>query len=170
MFDELLPFQLSFEPLQASHAVPHRDVRVTPYHTSHLDGFRKRFQSAHPGDYAAYSFLIEAPGLRIGHSADLGKPEDLEPLVRQPLDLLVCELAHFEPESLFQFLQGRPISHCIFVHLGPQPWHNLEQTRALAEQLLPGMKLSFPRDLETFQIRAAAPDAHAPTRIPKPNA
>lgn len=156
LFDELLPFRLSYEPLRAGQTVPQGDVRVTPYHTSHLESFRKTFQAAHPGEYAAYSFLIEAPGLRIGHSADLGKPEDLEPLLREPLDLLVCELAHFEPESLFQYLQGRPIAHCIFVHLGRHSWQNLPKTRALAKRMLPGMKLSFPADLDSFSIPSCA--------------
>lgn len=152
LFEELLPFRLIFEPIEAGKAVLHDQVRVTPFRTSHLDGFRKSFQAKYPGDYLACSFLLESPEARIGHSADLGKPEDLEPLVRQPLDLLVCELAHFPPERLFEFLQGRQIKHLAFVHLGREFWVHLEKTRTLAARLLPGMSLSFPKDQEMIQL------------------
>lgn len=152
LFDELLPFHLRLEALRAGQPVMTGPVRVTPYRTSHLDQLRWRFQAKYPGEYAAYCFLIEAEDRRIGHSADLGAPEDLEPLLGQPLDLLVCEMAHFSPEAAFAYLRGRPIRHLVFTHLHRPFWENLDAIRRLAASQLPGIKLSFPHDRETLPL------------------
>jgi ribonuclease BN (tRNA processing enzyme) len=152
LFDEVLPFQLVFEPLQAGRTVTHAGIRVTPFRTSHLDGFRRSFQTRYPGDYDAFSFLIETDRLRIGHTADLGAVSDLEPLVAKPLDLLTCELAHFKAEELFEYLKVRDIKHVLFMHLGRPYWEKLEQVRKLAAQMLPNFRLSFPRDLEVVSL------------------
>ncbi len=62
--------------------------------------------------------------LRIAHSADLGAPQDLAPLLEKPLDLLVCELAHFEPKDLFRYLKGRDIGRIVFIHMARQHREN----------------------------------------------
>jgi len=152
LFEELFQFRLRFVPLREGKSVRHGKVGVTPHRTSHLEGLRRRFQRKYPGDYAAYSFLIEAGDRRIAHSADLGKPEDLEPLLDGPVDVLVCELAHFEPAKLFRYLQAREIGRVIFIHLGRRHWARLAQTRRLAAKLLTGIKHSFARDQQVFRL------------------
>ncbi len=152
LFEELFQFELSMEPLEAGKLVRHGSVRVTPFLTSHLDGLKKRFQGKYPGDYAAYCFLIEAGKWRIGHTADLGSVEDLEPLLARPLDLLVCELAHFTPRRLFRYLKGRPVRRIVFTHLGRQYWEDLTETRRLAQAMLDGVKFSFARDQEVITL------------------
>ena len=152
LFDELLPFRLKFESLQSGQPVTHGPVRVIPCPTSHLESFRLAFAEKHPGDFAAFSFLLETDRLRIAHSADLGQVADLEPLLIQPLDLLVCELAHFKPEELFAFLKGRAIQEIAFTHLGRSCWERLEETRRLAATSLPGIKLHFPKDQEVITL------------------
>ncbi len=89
---------------------------------------------------------------RVGHSSDLGKPEDLEPLLREPLDLLVCELAHFPPKDIFSYLKGRPIKHVAFVHLGRNLWQNLAATRRLAASMLPELPHTFARDYDEISF------------------
>ena len=158
LFDELLPFRLSFSPLANAEPVVAQTVRVTPFFTTHLQTLRKTFQAKYPGDYAAYCFLLEAEGRRIGHSADLGSPRDLEPLLAQPLDLLVCEIAHFQPEELFGYLRGREIKHIAFTHVARYYWERLEETRRLATRLLPSTKFSFPQDDDILQLE---PQPHA---------
>jgi ribonuclease BN (tRNA processing enzyme) len=152
LFDELLPFRLTFSPWSIGEPVVQNNVRVTPFPTSHLHGMRKTFQSKYPGDYAAFCFLLESEGRRIGHSADIGSPTDLEPLLAKPLDLLVCEVAHFRPEELFSYLKGRDIKRIAFTHVARYNWERLEETRQLAARLMPGANFSFPRDLETIQL------------------
>jgi ribonuclease BN (tRNA processing enzyme) len=153
LFDELFKFELIFEPLEEGRTVKQGTVQVTPFRTTHLDRLRQTFQGKYPGDYAAYSFLIEAGGLRIGHSADLGAVEDLEPLLARPLDLLVCELSHFTPRRLFSYLRNRDIRQTIFTHLGRRYWEDLAETRRLARTMLPGVRFAFARDQEVFRLR-----------------
>jgi hypothetical protein len=152
LYEELLPFRLIFSPWSTGQPVVHDALQITPYPTTHLRGLRKTFQAKYPGDYAAYCFLLESEGRRIGHSADLGSPTDLEPLLAKPLDLLVCEVAHFKPEELFSYLQGREIKRIAFTHVARCYWERLEETRSLASRLLPGIGFSFPRDLEIINM------------------
>jgi ribonuclease Z len=152
LFDELFKFDLIMEPFEAGKPIRQGGVRVTPFHTSHLNRLKQSFQAKYPGDYAAYCFLIESAKLRIGHSADLGSVEDLEPLLARPLDLLVCELSHFTPRRLFSYIKGRDIRQIIFTHLGRPYWEDLTETRRLARAMLPGAKFSFVRDQEVITL------------------
>jgi phosphoribosyl 1,2-cyclic phosphodiesterase len=152
IFDELLPFDLQLRPWPAAGAVRVRGARVSVFPTSHLNGFRAHFATKYRVDFRAYCLLLEGGGLRVGHSADLGQPADLEPLLQKPLDLLVCELAHFAPEALFSFLGGRKVKRVVFVHLSRTNWENLDRVRRLAKRLLPDIPHTFARDGEHIRI------------------
>jgi ribonuclease BN (tRNA processing enzyme) len=152
IFDEVLPFRLRLLPLHSGKPVKVNQVRVTPFPTSHLDGLRSMFHKKYRSDFTAHCFLLEGGGRRIGHSADLGKPEDLAPLLDKPLDLLVCEVAHFFPEQLFGYLHGRPIKRVVFVHLARPFQEKLAQTRRLAARMLPDIPHTFARDLEEIRF------------------
>jgi ribonuclease BN (tRNA processing enzyme) len=152
IFKELLQFQLQFIPLKVGRAVLTGDVKVTPYPSTHLEQLRRAYQRRYPQEFAAYCFLIEKGPLRIGHSADIGCPEDLEPLLRKPLDLLVCELSHFQAEDLFLYLQSRDIKRIIFMHMGRPYWENMKATQKLAARMLPHMKIVFAKDNQEFPL------------------
>ncbi|MBU6398823.1 MAG: MBL fold metallo-hydrolase [Verrucomicrobia bacterium] len=152
IFDELLAFRLQFEPLEVAVPVTIHNVQVTPYPTTHLASLRQAYHAKYPQDFAAYCFRLESDRIRIGHSADLGAPEDLAPLLERPLDLLVCELAHFRSEDLFRFLRGRPVKRILFVHVDRHRWNHLEETRALAEKMLDGIPFAFARDGEEIRL------------------
>ena len=152
IFEELIGFRLIYEPLKSEQVVEMNGIRVTPFLTTHLDALRKAFQAKYPQPFEAFCFLLEAGRLRIGHSADLGKPNDLDPLLQKPLDLLVCELAHFTPEDLFAYLQGKPIKRVVFIHLNRAYWEQLPAVRKLAAQMLPRLPHTFARDLETVTL------------------
>ncbi len=146
IFDELLPFRPKLLPMREQKPVAVGGVRVTAYCTSHLDGFRAMFQKKYRADFSSYCFLLEGTGRRVGHSSDLGRPEDLEPLLQKPLDLLVCELAHFSPEQIFSYLRGRKIKRVAFVHLARAYRDDLARIRRLAAKMLIGTAHSFPGD------------------------
>jgi ribonuclease BN (tRNA processing enzyme) len=150
LFPELFKFDLRFEALRLRKPIAGGGVRITPFRSSHLDQFRLSFQKKYPQKFEAFCFLIESGDLRIGHSADIGRPEDLEPLLQKPLDLLVCELAHFSPEALFRYVSGREIRRIIFIHLARPFWSNIQHTRRLAARRLGGIPFSFARDGEEF--------------------
>jgi hypothetical protein len=69
-------------------------------------------------------------------------------LLTQPLDLLVCELAHFSPVEIFSYLQGRAIKRVVFVHVARELWANLGPTRRLAAKMLRDIPHTFARDLQ----------------------
>lgn len=144
--NDLLKFRLRLAPLKAGKPIAFPQIRVTPFRTTHLDGLRAALPKNLRKDMESYCFLIESGRRRIGHSADLGKPEDLEPLLRKPLDLLVCEMAHFSPEEIFRYLRDRPIRRVVFVHLARAAWDRIDKTRRLAAKMLPDIPHTFPSD------------------------
>lgn len=146
IFDELLSFRLQFEPLCAHEPIQIGNACVTAFPTTHLESFRRRFQERYPQNFASFCFLIEADNLRIGHSADIGAPEDLAPLLEQPIDLLVCELAHVNPEQLFDFLKGRQIRRIVFVHLTQKRFEHVDELRAQVVAQLGHIQVSFAVD------------------------
>ncbi len=152
LFDELFGFRLEFAPLEAGRTVAVAGARVTPFLTTHLDNLRVNYQKKYPQNFEAFSFLLEAGGVRIGHSADLGAPEDLAPLLEQPLDLLVCELAHFKPDALFDWLAGRPVKKLVLVHLAQRHWDNQAALLQAAASKLPGTRCSIARSGEEITL------------------
>jgi ribonuclease BN (tRNA processing enzyme) len=136
IFPDLLPFPFRLEPLRAGQPVMVDGVRVEAFPTTHLDGLRARFQAQYPQAFEAFSLLFECDGVRMGHSGDIGAVTDLDPLCRQPLDLLVCELAHVGIEEVCSYLRQRPVRRVVFVHLGRRLWEDVEGTsRELRRQL-----------------------------------
>jgi Cft2 family RNA processing exonuclease len=150
IFEELFNFRMKFSPLKTGRPFTTQGVRVTSFPTTHLDGFRSKFGKKYPIDFNAFSFLFERRGLRIGHSADLGKPDDLEPMLEKPLDLLVCELAHFSPEDMFFYLRGRRIKKIVFMHLARAYWEDFAKTKRLAAKMLPDIPHTFAHDGAVF--------------------
>lgn len=148
LFDEVLPFRLQLLALKNERSVNVGDVRITPHYTTHLDGTRARFGKKYRSDFSAYCFLIEHKDIRIGHSADLGKPQDLGPLVEDPLDLLVCELSHFTPSQIFSYLRDRPIDQIAFVHIGQVYRKDLPALRRLARKQISKTRCHFPNDCD----------------------
>ena len=53
----------------------------------------------------------------MGHTADIGDVRDLEPLLKDRPDLLICELSHVEPEPLCEVLKASPPGRVAFVHV-----------------------------------------------------
>ncbi len=152
LFEDLLGFELRFAPWHAGQGVTIEQTRVTPFPTTHLDELRRAFAPRHPQSFAAYSFLLETDQLRVAHSADLGAVEDLDPLVREPLDLLVCELAHFPPEALFRYLRGRAIKRLALIHVARPLWRDQEALRRRVAAGLDGLPFVIPRDGEEITL------------------
>lgn len=150
--EEQRPFRLDFKTMSGGLPTEIKDARITPFHTGHMNRLQAAMPDADPGAFECFCFLIEADGLRIGHSADLGSPQDLEPLLRARLDLLVCELAHFTPEALFDFLRGREIGRLALVHLGRKCWENRDSILEQARSSLPDVEVLIPNDGEVVGI------------------
>jgi ribonuclease BN (tRNA processing enzyme) len=153
LFEDLVGFPVYWEPLAPAVKIRDGEVTVTPHPTTHLESLRRAFQKQHrTGAFDSYGFTLEAAGRRVGHSGDIGHVDDLDPLLEQPLDLLVCELSHVPPADLFAKLRGRKIGHVVFVHVERQLWENLAATRKLARQGLGRMKVTFARDGDVVEF------------------
>lgn len=151
--EELIGFPIHWDPLVPSVEVREGDVSVTPFPTKHLESLRRAFQEKHPAIcYEAFSFLVEAPGVRIAHTADIGDVADLDPLLTKPLDLLVCELSHVAPEALFSRLRGRAIKQIVFVHLAREFWADRAGTRRMIASQLGDIPFSIAEDGDVFSV------------------
>jgi hypothetical protein len=147
LFPALMPFRMRWTPLRAGVAQKSGAVRLTPYPTRHLQSLAKHFQASHPEVcFEAFSFVLEAGGKRVAHSADIGHEDDLDPLLAKPLDLLVCELAHVEPEKVFVKLRGRSIGRVVFIHLANEYWTHRAALRRHARKCLGDIPFQFATD------------------------
>ena len=140
----MLPFRLAIHPWRHGKSLRWRGLRVLPVRNRHLAGFRKLCHC--PGTYESRSFRIEAGKRSLVWSADIASPEDLAPLLDRPVDTLVCELAHFPPESLFHFLANKKFRALILTHFGSHVVNSLPHVRRLAAKALPGRRILFARD------------------------
>jgi ribonuclease BN (tRNA processing enzyme) len=104
---------------QPGGSVTRGNLVVSTNPTSHLYGLRAFIDPDAMGRFLAYSlaFVWPASGKRLIYSADLGAPQDLDALLETPVDLLICELAHFEPEELFAYLADKPVRELCLTHL-----------------------------------------------------
>ena len=118
------------------------DLRVSINPTSHLYGLRAVIDAEAMGRFLAYSMAFEWPatGKRLIYSADLGVPQDLDALLERPVDLLVCELAHFEPEELFGYLEDKPVRELCLTHLTADFSARTAAICALGTKMLPHLK------------------------------
>lgn len=113
-------------------------IEVTTSPTTHLHGLRALLEPENRRRFLAYSLAFEADGRRLVCSADLGAPEDLEAILSKPCDVLVCELAHFEPEELFGYLHAKAIGRLCLTHLTARFQAEIPRIAALAAAMLPG--------------------------------
>jgi ribonuclease BN (tRNA processing enzyme) len=111
---EVLSFPLEIFQWQPETAMTLSGITVRPHATAHLNQLRQKV-----GNLSIESFLFEMTGAgkRFIYSGDLGSPEDLRGLLDQPLDLLICELAHFTPERLIDVLRGSSIGTLCLTHI-----------------------------------------------------
>jgi ribonuclease BN (tRNA processing enzyme) len=125
------------------------NVRVAP--TTHLDALVKRFGNArfHP-----FSLAFECPGFEFVASGDIGAPEDLLPHLQNGTDLLICELAHFPPPSLFRFLQKFRITRLVLTHGSAEVLANIDSVVAEARAMLPKTEIVFAEDKMKVQLPA----------------
>ena len=144
--DKLIGFPLEFHSWEK---LPGRAVeldgcrlRVSVHPTSHLYGLRELIDPSATDRFLAYSLAFDWPdtGKRLIYSADLGQPEDMEGILDQPCDLLICEMSHFEPEQLFAFLRDKPVRRLCLTHLTAEFGARTDEICALGTKMLPDLK------------------------------
>jgi ribonuclease BN (tRNA processing enzyme) len=110
-------FRCEVLPLKEKFTYDDENLTLTVYPNRHL---KDRFgENDHGLTSESYSFLMKSEGRIIIYSGDVAKPEDLEPLLKNKIDLLISEMAHFKPEELFHYLSKKNIDKIILTHIHP---------------------------------------------------
>jgi len=119
LFPELLPFKIEWHEISviSSPSVTFGSLTFTSFPTRHLYNFRKRFAAGNKqACFETLAVRVETPRCSFGFSADLDSPEDLTYLIKNPLNVLICEMTHFKPESLFEKMANTKVSKLILTH------------------------------------------------------
>lgn len=142
--EKLIGFAVEFHPWETLPAlVATLDggrLRVSVNASTHLDGLRAVIDPGAAERFLSYSIVLDWPesGKRLIYSADLGRPDDMAPVLDRPCDLLICEMSHFEPEELFAFLADKPVRRICLTHLTAEFGARTEEICALGRAKLPG--------------------------------
>lgn len=143
MPQDRLGFPLQISALRAGQSVSHSGISILPFHTTH-DCASGR---------CSFGFVISKGEKRIVFSGDLGAAEDLEPVLKEPVLYLICELSHIAPEDLVRVLANAKVEALLLTHIGRQYLDDIREIRQMLDNSLPGVKNIFlPMDGETFPI------------------
>ncbi len=152
LFDQLLPFKISFIPHSAGQPVQIGLAKITPLLNSHLDQLRQSF-GGQPGQrFESFSFRIETGTHTIAHTGDVGSLQDLDPLLDRDLDLLTCELSHLAPAALFEKISRANVRRAVFVHIGRALRKNLDELRRQADAALNSVPHNFAADGDEYHL------------------
>ena len=146
-----IPFELQFQAWEDSYQVNICGINVRVAPTTHLDSLVKKFGN---GRFHPFSLSFDSPDFEFVASADLGAPEDLQPQLENGTDLLICELAHFPPASLFRFLQKFRISRLVLTHGSADVLAKVDSVVAEARAMLPKTEIIFAEDKMKVQLAA----------------
>lgn len=131
---DFIPFELKFVAWETQPAFDVCGLRIQPHETTHLRSLAIKFGT---GRFKSYSIRVEHSDFCIVFSGDLGGPSDLGVQLSNPVDLLVSELAHFPPQELFRFLDGRKVGKLLLTHLAPDLFGSEESIVHEARNVLP---------------------------------
>ena len=72
--------------------------------------------------------------------------------MEERLDLLVCELAHFHPNELFDWLSNHRPTALALVHLNREFWAERDKWLSEASRILPDVAVQIPGDGDTLRL------------------
>jgi len=113
-------------------------LKVTAFPTKHIRN--------------AFAFLIEAEGKRVLYTGDLstnGPQEDFPvQVLDNRVDLLICELAHFDAAGYVPIFRGRDIAHLCVTHYSPKKLQTIPQLTGA----LPALSWSLASDGREYSL------------------
>jgi len=137
--EETIRFRMELRP--SSEGPIHCDdaVAVSAWRTTHLRHLAARFRelgiSTGEAEPQAFSFKASVDGRTIVYTGDMGEPEDLDRFI-EDTDLLLCELAHFPPEKLFEYLRDKSVPRVVCLHIHPDWDTRAQECLELGRQYL----------------------------------
>jgi ribonuclease BN (tRNA processing enzyme) len=146
---DFLPFDLRFHAWEdaAVHSVCDCEIRPTP--TTHLQALVNRFGN---GRFHAFSLAIRHSSFEFVFSGDIGIPADLAKPLKAGTGLLVCEIAHFEPHALFEFLSSRKVTRLILTHASEEVAAEIETVLAAARKSLTQTEVVYASDKMRLEL------------------
>ena len=149
---EFLPFEIHFHAWEKAPIHQVADCEIVPTPTTHLQALVDRFGN---GRFHAFSFAVRHSEFEFVFSGDLGTPGDLARPLKARADLLICEVAHFEPQTLFDFLASRQVSRLILTHASAEIAGKIETVLAAARKSLPDTEVLYATDKLKVPLRRA---------------
>lgn len=126
----LLPFDLNISPVQVGIFYEDEHIQAAAAPNRHLENnFRyQEYVKTHADRLLqSYSFSVDVEEKKIVFSGDIDNLEELVPLMDNA-DILLLEIAHFDPEDIKPFVDRFSLEHVILTHIHPgleQRIHNL---------------------------------------------
>ena len=100
------------------------DIRVTALHNEHLG-------IPEDGNWKSYSFAIAVEGKKIVYSGDIKELSELDALIDDGCDMLICESGHLKIAEIFAYAEQKGIKRLRFIHHGIE----IINDRAKAEKM-----------------------------------
>ncbi|MDL5054461.1 MBL fold metallo-hydrolase [Oscillatoria laete-virens NRMC-F 0139] len=150
--ESLIGFKIQWIPLKAGAPIKVRGAEFTPHVSTHLDVLRELLKKRIKKPFQAFCFDVKLAGFHLGLSMDIGAPDDLEPLFKKPLDLLVCELAHFDPADFFDYLKSKPFGKLLMTHVDEHFYRVRPRILAQARKVLGKNVMGFAKDGMTVPL------------------
>lgn len=117
LFPERLSLPIEVYPIDSDFEFEMLDLKITPHLTTHLIS-KKEFLADKdlPNKMQCFSFLIEASERKILYSSDLGRLEDIAPVMKD-IDLLIVEALHIDIEKLPELATANGVKSIMLTHL-----------------------------------------------------
>ncbi len=87
---------------------------------SHLEHYKEFIKFHKRAKLESFSFKIDFNDKAIVYSGDIASLEELEPLVKENVDLLVCESMHYDLQKLENLLMRNKIKTTVLTHIPPE--------------------------------------------------
>jgi ribonuclease BN (tRNA processing enzyme) len=116
-----LPFELNFSPVREGVTFSDERVRVTAVSSSHLSANPAHAQlKSQPLHLAlqSYSYAVAVDKTKVVFSGDLTTLDELNPLL-QDAELLIVEVAHYDPQEIGPFVRDLPLRRIVLTHIHP---------------------------------------------------
>ncbi|MDO9465137.1 MAG: ribonuclease Z [bacterium] len=108
-----LRYDVNIIPIKEGEFFEDDRLRVSAFPNTHLQGQSSKSKTS-------YSFSFECRGKRIVYTGDIGKIEDIIPLLKDEIDLLITEGVHIPLEDLFSMLSKASIKKVVVTHFHPE--------------------------------------------------
>lgn len=104
------------------------NVKVTALHNHHMGTMDT------DKGWISFSFLIETDEKKIVFSGDVAKPNELDELINDGVDVLIMETGHHKVNDVCEYAKHKNISDLRFIHHGRSIIERREENEALMSE------------------------------------